>query len=219
MILFQTEQAWKHRLETSEDSLNSTLTKLATKVQQFERESARRDSLEKQVELLTHQLDEDRHELQRRHEVDLERRQREWHEARNELLTLMQHECNQVFDHRRRHYHHSTTTTRLLSPTALLSSTGRKSTSPTSVASSKEFFPAPGSSTATASGSPSFKVDTALANAGGTNNTASMATPSRTARPSPSAAAVEHNMAATTMTVSDMDSVLRETEALVASLL
>ena len=215
--MFQTEQAWKHRLEKSEDSLNSTLTKLATKVQQFERESARRDSLEKQVELLTHQFDEDRHELQRRHEVDLERRQREWHEARNELLTLMQHECNQVFDHRRRHH---STTTRLWSPAATaLSSTGRKSTSPTSVASSKEFFPAPGSSTA-AAGSPSLKVDTALANNGGTaatttTSSVSLTTPSRTARPSPSAA-VEHNM---TMTVSDMDSVLRETEALVASLL
>jgi hypothetical protein len=179
---------------------------MATKVQQFERESARRDSLEKEVQFLKHQLDEDREDLRRRHEVELDRRLAQWQDERNELLTIIQKECNQVFD-RRRHQpmsgwnSHGTGLVGLLSTTSTRNSSLK--TSPTSVATdNKEFFPDTGAS---------LKIDTSLA-----NGISARRQPS-TSRSKAAESSLTQDFVPTTF--SDIDSVLRETEELVASLM
>jgi hypothetical protein len=74
------------------------MTKIATTMQQCERETARREAMEKTVKNLNEQLDFDKKHLITRHATELQKRQAEWEEERNTLLSIIQKECNSVFD-------------------------------------------------------------------------------------------------------------------------
>lgn len=87
--------------EAADESFAAAMTKMATTMQQYERETARRDAMEKQVKQLNHQLEDDRNRLKNRHAAELERRRTEWEEERSTLLEIIQKECNSVFERKR----------------------------------------------------------------------------------------------------------------------
>ena len=157
--------------EAADESFAAAMTKMATTMQQYERETARRDAMEKQVKQLNHQLEDDRNRLKNRHAAELERRRTEWEEERSTLLEIIQKECNSVFERKRM---------------------GWSKPGPTSVAGGADFF------------SELLTVDTNMD------------------APSPGrkdASRVSTSPSMISPTFSDIDSVLRQTEELVESIM
>jgi hypothetical protein len=74
------------------------MAKIATTMQQCERETARRVAMEKTVKNLNGQLDFEKKHLITRHATELQKLRDEWEEERNTLLSIIQKECNSVFD-------------------------------------------------------------------------------------------------------------------------
>jgi hypothetical protein len=154
----------KNQAEASDESFRAAMTKMATTMQQYERETARRDAMEKQVKQLNQQLEDDKNHLKNRHAAELERRRAEWEEERSTLLEIIQKECNSAFERKR---------------------TGWSKSSPASFAGGADFF------------SELLTVDT------------NMDAPSR----------VSTSPGMISPAFSDIDSVLRQTEELVESIM
>jgi chromosome segregation ATPase len=91
----------KKQMEAADESFSAVMTKMATTMQQYERETARRDAMEKQVKQLNQQLEDDKNRLKNRHAAELERLRAEWEEERSTLLKMTQEECNSVFERKR----------------------------------------------------------------------------------------------------------------------
>jgi hypothetical protein len=91
----------KKQTEAADESFGAAMTKMATTMQQYERETARRDAMEKEVKHLNQQLEDDKKHLKNRHAAELERRCAEWEEERSTLLEIIQKECNSVFERKR----------------------------------------------------------------------------------------------------------------------
>jgi hypothetical protein len=96
--------------EAADESFSAAMTKMATTMQQYERETARRDAMEKQVKQLNKQLEDDRNRLKNHHTTELERRRTEWEEERSTLLEIIQKECNSAFERKRMAWSKSGTT-------------------------------------------------------------------------------------------------------------
>jgi hypothetical protein len=161
----------RKQTEEADESFRAAMTKMATTMQQYERETARRDAMEKQVKQLNQQLEDDKNHLKNRHAAELERRRAEWEEQRSTLLEIIQKECNSVFERKRM---------------------GWSKSSPTSVAGGEDFF------------SELLTVDTNMD------------------EPSPGqkyASRVSTSPSMISPAFSDIDSVLRQTEELVESIM
>lgn len=122
--------------ETSDESLQAALNKIATVTQHCEREINRRASVEESLQKLQLEMEEERKDLQARHTQEIAKRREEWEGERDTLLTMIQQDCNSAFDQQRR------------LPTARSMTPGRWSPPPTARSSSTagstpQFFGAP----------------------------------------------------------------------------
>ena len=74
------------------------MSKLTEVIQQHERESSRRKALERHTEKLKLEIEMEKERLAKRHEAELQNRRSEWENERSTLLTIIQQECNSVFE-------------------------------------------------------------------------------------------------------------------------
>lgn len=101
------QQEFMRGQEAADESLRAALSKVASTTQQFEREAIRREKLERTVDKVNQQADRERKELQARHLEELEKRKAGWEMERDTLLTMIQKDCNSTFE---RHKKRPTTT-------------------------------------------------------------------------------------------------------------
>jgi DNA anti-recombination protein RmuC len=87
--------------EAADESLEAALTKTATSKHHCEREVARREALERSVDQLNCEFEQEKTQLQARYAEDLEKRRSAWEMERDTLLTVIQKDCNSAFEQRR----------------------------------------------------------------------------------------------------------------------
>jgi hypothetical protein len=97
----QMQQEFLRGQEEADDSLCAALSKVASTTQQCEREVARRETLERSLDQLNHQLDHEKQQLLARHAEELANRRAEWEMERDTLLTVIQKDCHASFERHR----------------------------------------------------------------------------------------------------------------------
>jgi chromosome segregation ATPase len=90
--------------EDSDESLQEALSRVARVTQDFEREASRRKALERNVEDLQQQMQMEKRETQAHFTEELERRRREWENERDSMMGSLQKDVNVAFDSRRRSF-------------------------------------------------------------------------------------------------------------------
>ena len=209
-------QKYEKNQESTDESLRSALSKLATASQQTERELASRKSLERSMEELTTQLEHDKRQLQARYAQELEKRRHEWSQERETLLALIQKDCNSAIErHRKPSSKHASSTS-----ATKTSKAGKLSLSPSPFRATNRF-----KSAASNDDDDDFylTVQTALSGGSSSNNSpgGGSSEESESARlvlegsssPSPRTKSVR-----VSPVYSDIDTVLRETEDLIESI-
>lgn len=95
------QNEYMRKQEDTEESLRVALSKVVTATQQYERETIRREDLERTVDQLTNRIEEEKKELGARHREELEKQRVEWEMERDTVLTGIQKDCNLAFDGRK----------------------------------------------------------------------------------------------------------------------
>mmetsp|Transcript_53408 Transcript_53408/g.129956 ORF Transcript_53408/g.129956 Transcript_53408/m.129956 type:complete len:690 (-) Transcript_53408:57-2126(-) len=217
--------------EDSQESIQDAISRSNTTSQQYERESARRLSAEKALEDLQHQTEADKKELQARHADELEKRRQEWDAERDTMISVLQKDCNTVFDSRR-----STLTSGGRTPSPRQhphpyppsSSHHYQQARPTPVSVNSVFF-SPSNDSPFPSRMPNVTSTTSANSAGAANmGTHEQSRSSSYFAPSPSEGGGGvvgvglvggGSPSMVSQTYSDLDSILRETEELVQSVM
>lgn len=194
--------------EDSDEALQEALSRLAGVTQQCERETARRLGAEKSVEKLHRQVEAERKESLARHAEEIEKRRHDWEAERETMLVVLQKDCNTAFDHRRRNWGMGNTPTNT-PHTAAPSSRHHQPPRPSPLSMNSVFFPEIKSTVESGAGLPTSATSAGRA-------TFVAPSPSRLSSPSDGAGGP---LSMISQSYSDMDSVLRETEELVQSML
>jgi hypothetical protein len=205
----QLQQDYGRMQEESDESLQEALSRVASTTQDYEREATRRQALERSMEDLRRQLEVDKKELQKRHAEEMERKRLDWESEKDTMLVVLQKDCNSVFDNRRR----SWTLRGNGVPTPR--STGSPQYHPPPLSGQHQHQP-PRPSPLSMSPSIFFPEKTTL-DTGGTRGTYIASSPSRQSPPSDTGRGGPPSLIS--QSYSDIDSVLRETEELVQSIL
>ena len=87
--------------EDADESLKAALSKAASTSQQFDMEVVRREALERSMDLLKEQVEQEKKDWVFRYKEDLEKRRMEWEFERDTLLTMIQKDCNAAFESRK----------------------------------------------------------------------------------------------------------------------
>jgi hypothetical protein len=89
-----------------DESLRAAMSKLTEIIQQHEKETARRKALERTMEHLQFEFEDEKKRLATRSALELRKRRAEWEEERSSLLTIIQRECNSVFERKKNNFAH-----------------------------------------------------------------------------------------------------------------
>lgn len=90
--------------EELDESLQEALSRVARVTQDYERESLRRAMLEKNMQELQQQIQVEKKEWQSRYAEELERRQHDWESERDTIMVTLQKDVNSAFDSKRRNW-------------------------------------------------------------------------------------------------------------------
>jgi hypothetical protein len=104
--MYQLKEEAHRDKELGDESLRAAMSKLTEIIQQHEKETARRKALERTMEHLQFEFEDEKKRLATRSAVELRKRRAEWEEERSSLLTIIQRECNSVFERKKNNFAH-----------------------------------------------------------------------------------------------------------------
>ncbi len=211
--------------EDSEENLEEALHKISRLTQDYGREKGRRHALERTVEDLQRKMKAQQKDMKAKHGADLEKSKRQWESEKETLLGNLQRDCNNAFaSHRRANNIQHVETSDAYRPHTSSSQQQRQqqSTGPSPLSmSSATFFPEN-------KNHPKFTapvVDAPVATSGATEGGAAYIVPSPRHMLNSSPMEIFRSIGGSPSVISksysdvDIDSVLRETEELVQSIL
>ena len=111
------EQEWKQKQEKDQDSLKASLTLQVTRAQQqYQQEAQQRATLQVSLERLKEDHSRSVDDLKKQHRQEIAKLDSEWQEQREELLEMIQRDCNAAFEQHYRKLPSAPTPSRRQSP-------------------------------------------------------------------------------------------------------
>jgi hypothetical protein len=100
--IVQLQRDYDKSQEEMDESLQEALSRVARVTKDYQRESHQRKVLEKNLQDLQQQTQVEKKEWQSRHVEELERRRQDWESERETIMVTLQKDVNTAFDARRR---------------------------------------------------------------------------------------------------------------------
>lgn len=94
----QLHEDLKNSSLNAEESVQAAMSKVASTLQRLERETKRREALEQTLDQIHVEHNAEYQKILEMHRQELELLREEWEEDKNSLLSIVQSECNLVFD-------------------------------------------------------------------------------------------------------------------------